>query len=39
MEDWYHISQLIPGVKPESCLFKWLNLKRNRLSDHNWSDK
>ena len=35
--DWKYIASLIPGVQGEHCMFKWLSLKKNNLSDHNWS--
>ena len=37
--DWNFIADLIPGVQGESCMFKWLSLKKNNLSDNNWSEK
>lgn len=36
-EDWEFISTLIPGVTPESCMFKWLSLKKVNLATNNWS--
>lgn len=35
--DWTFISSLIPGVNPESCMFKWLSLKKVTLANHNWT--
>jgi hypothetical protein len=38
-EDWEYISNLIPGVTPESCMFKWLSLKKVNLATNNWSEQ
>lgn len=38
-EDWEYISNLIPGVTPESCMFKWLSLKKVNLATNNWSEE
>jgi hypothetical protein len=38
-EDWEYISTLIPGVTPESCMFKWLSLKKVNLATNNWSEQ
>ncbi len=37
--DWDFIASLIPGVQGENCMFKWLSLKKNNLSDNNWSER
>lgn len=37
--DWEYVGSLIPGVKGDHCMFKWLSLKKNNLSDNNWSEK
>ena len=37
-ESWDLISSLIPGTTPESCLFKWLSLKRHKITLHGWSE-
>ena len=36
-EDWEAIASLIPGVTGESCMFKWLSLKKINLATNNWS--
>jgi hypothetical protein len=36
-EDWTAVSALIPGVSGESCMFKWLSLKKVNLATNNWS--
>jgi hypothetical protein len=36
-EDWEAIASLIPGVSGESCMFKWLSLKKVNLATNNWS--
>ena len=36
-ESWELISSLIPGTSAESCLFKWLSLKRHKITLHSWS--
>lgn len=38
-EDWKFIASLIPGVQGEHCMFKWLSLRKNNLSENNWSEK
>jgi hypothetical protein len=35
--DWENIAKLIPGVTGNSCLFKWLSLKKVNLASHSWS--
>ena len=37
--DWNFVASLIPGVQGEHCMFKWLSLKKNNLSENNWSEK
>ena len=37
MEDWNFIATLIPGVSGESCMFKWLSIKKITLANHNWT--
>lgn len=36
-EDWMAVATLIPGVTAESCMFKWLSLKKVNLATNNWS--
>ena len=36
-QDWQAIARLIPGVTGESCMFKWLSLKKTNLATNNWS--
>lgn len=38
-ESWQLISSLIPGTTAESCLFKWLSLKRHKITLHGWSEE
>lgn len=38
-KDWERISQLIPGVTANSCMFKWLSLKKINLSQSNWASE
>ncbi len=38
-EDWEMIASLIPGVTGESCMFKWLSLKKINLATNNWSEE
>lgn len=38
-EDWQMIASLIPGVTPDSCMFKWLSLKKVNLATNNWSEE
>ncbi len=33
------LASLIPGVTGESCMFKWLSLKKVNLAKTNWSDE
>lgn len=35
-EDWNNIATLIPGVNPQSCMFKWLSIKKINLSVQHW---
>jgi hypothetical protein len=35
---WRFISSVIPGTNPESCLFKWLNLRRYKITLHSWRE-
>lgn len=37
--DWQVIASLIPGVTAESCMFKWLSLKKINLATNNWSEE
>jgi hypothetical protein len=37
--DWENIAKLIPGVTGNSCLFKWLSLKKINLASHSWSNE
>ena len=30
---------MIPGSTPDGCLFKWLTLKKVKLSDHKWLEE
>lgn len=39
IEDWDYIAEMIPGVTGENCMFKWLSLKKNNLSENSWSEK
>ena len=39
LESWQLISSLIPGTTPDSCLFKWLSLKRHKITLHGWSEQ
>lgn len=32
------MAALIPGVTAESCMFKWLSLKKINLATNNWSE-
>lgn len=36
-ESWRLISSLIPGTSPDSCLFKWLSLRRHKITLHGWA--
>jgi hypothetical protein len=38
-DSWELISSLIPGTNAESCLFKWLSLKRHKITLHGWSEQ
>jgi hypothetical protein len=38
-ESWELISSLIPGTTAESCLFKWLSLKRHKITLHGWLEQ
>jgi hypothetical protein len=38
-ESWQLISSIIPGTSPDSCLFKWLSLKRHKITLHGWSEQ
>lgn len=38
-DSWQLISSLIPGTCPESCLFKWLSLRRYKITLHGWSEQ
>jgi hypothetical protein len=38
-ESWQLISSLIPGTSADSCLFKWLSLKRHKITLHGWSEE
>lgn len=33
------IASIIPGVSAESCMFKWLSLKKVNLATNNWSEE
>ena len=35
-DDWVRISSLIPGVTHQSCMFKWLSIKKVNLSVQHW---
>ena len=37
-ESWKFVSSMIPGTTNESCLFKWLSLKRYKITQHSWSE-
>jgi Cft2 family RNA processing exonuclease len=36
LEDWSNLAQLIPGVTPSSCMFKWLSIRKVNLSVQYW---
>lgn len=36
-EHWDNIAELIPGVEGESCMFKWLSLRKSNLSENKWT--
>lgn len=38
-DSWQLISSLIPGTSPDSCLFKWLSLRRHKITLHGWSEQ
>ena len=38
-ESWEFISSLIPGTTSDSCLFKWLSLKRHKITLHGWAEQ
>lgn len=38
-QDWEMIASLIPGVTGQSCMFKWLSLKKINLATNNWSEE
>jgi hypothetical protein len=38
-DSWLLISSLIPGTSPDSCLFKWLSLRRHKITLHGWSEQ
>lgn len=36
-EDWTMIASLIPGVTADSCMFKWLSLRKTNLAANSWN--
>ena len=38
-EDWNNIACLIPGVKQNNCMYRWLSLKKVNLSNKSWTQE
>ncbi len=36
-EDWNMIASFIPGVTADSCMFKWLSLRKTNLAANSWN--
>ena len=33
------IASVIPGATGQSCMFKWLSIKKVTLATHNWTNE